>query len=67
MATGNGSTTLRRYVVRLDKDAPFMRKGAWLATIVIGDDGYFSTVSDYGNYAFYWSHAGASSASSSRG
>jgi hypothetical protein len=51
--TGNGSKQLRRYNVRAD-DA----RKTWLATIVIADDGYFSTVSDYGNYAYYWSHAG---------
>jgi len=51
MATGNGSKQLRRYTVRTDK-------GTWLGTFVISDDGYFSTVSDYGNYAFFWSHAG---------
>jgi hypothetical protein len=50
MATGNGSTQLRRYNVRTDK-------GRWLATIVIADDGYFSTVSDYGNYAYWWTGA----------
>jgi len=32
--------------------------GEWLATVVISDDGYFSTVSDYGNYAFFWGDAG---------
>jgi hypothetical protein len=51
MATGNGSTTLRRYRLRTDKNR-------WLADIVISDDGYFSTVSDYGNYAFWWGAAG---------
>jgi hypothetical protein len=51
MATGNGSTTLRRY--RLKNES-----GRWLADVVISDDGYFSTVSDYGNYAYWWSHAG---------
>jgi hypothetical protein len=48
--TGNGSKTLRRYNVRDDKE--------WLGLFVIGDDGYFSTVSGYGNYAYFWSHAG---------
>jgi len=51
MATGNGSRQLRRYSLRTERDK-------WLAEVVISDDGYFSTVSDYGNYAFYWSHAG---------
>lgn len=50
MATGNGSTQLRRYNVRHEN-------GSWLADIVISDDGYFSTVSDYGNYAYAWTHA----------
>ena len=49
--TGRGSTTLRRYVVRNDK-------GRWVGTFIICDDGYFSTVSDYGSYAYYWSQAG---------
>lgn len=49
--TGAGSTTLRRYNVR-------NAKGRWLADIVISDDGFFATVSDYGNYAYAWTHAG---------
>ncbi len=49
--TGNGSKQLRRYSVR-------GANGEWLATVVISDDGYFSTVSDYGNYAYYWGDAG---------
>lgn len=49
--TGNGSRTLRRYEVRTAKDG-------WLATVVIADDGYFSTVYDYGSYAYWWSDAG---------
>lgn len=28
------------------------------AYIVLSNDGYFSAVSDYGNYAFYWTHHG---------
>jgi len=35
--------------------------GAWrdgYAMIVIGDNGYFSAVSDYGNYAYFWPHHG---------
>lgn len=48
--TGNGSKTLRRYNLRTEK-------GAWLGMVVISDDGYFSTVSDYGNYAYWWGHA----------
>ncbi len=51
--TGNGSKQLRRYSVR----GP---QSEWLATIVISDDGYFSTVSDYGNYAYFWGDAGES-------
>jgi hypothetical protein len=51
MATGNGSKQLRRYSLRTER-------GAWLAEVVISDDGYFSTVSDYGSYAYFWSHAG---------
>jgi hypothetical protein len=29
-------------------------KGEGWAVFVLGSDGYFSAVSDYGNYAFYW-------------
>lgn len=36
---------------------PNDRHQGW-AIIVIGSDGYFSAVSDYGNYAFWWSHPG---------
>lgn len=35
--------------------------GAWgdgYAMIVLGDNGYFSAISDYGNYAYFWSHHG---------
>lgn len=43
--------TLRRYVLRTTKES------GW-AILVIGSDGYFSAVSDHGNYAFIWSHPG---------
>ncbi len=56
--TGNGSTTMRRYTVR-EPPREERGTGAWIGTFVISDDGYFSTVSDYGNYAYYWSHAGS--------
>lgn len=36
-----------RYDVRSER-------GEWLATVFIGADGVFSTVSDYGNYGHYW-------------
>ncbi len=49
--TGNGSKTLRRYHVKTEGDR-------WLATVIISDDGYFSTVSDWGSYAYWWSAAG---------
>lgn len=49
--TGNGSRTLRRYDVRSEK-------GAWLGTFVIADDGYFSAVTDFGTYGYWWSSAG---------
>lgn len=39
--------TLRRYSVRSEK-------GDWLADIVIGSDGWFGAVSDYGDYAYAW-------------
>lgn len=45
----NGANTLRRYHVRDDR-------GYYVGTFVIADDGYFSTVSDYGSYAFFLSH-----------
>jgi hypothetical protein len=50
--TGNGSKTTRLYDLRT-------ASGEWLARVVITDDGYFSTVSDYGEYAYWWTHAGA--------
>ena len=33
-------------------------QGEGWATFVIGSDGYFSAVSDYGNYSYYWPHHG---------
>lgn len=33
-------------------------KGEGWALIVLSNDGYFSAVSDYGNYSFWWSHHG---------
>lgn len=51
MSTGNGSRALHRYDLRDEK-------GAWLGCVVISDDGFFSTVSDYGNYAYWWGGAG---------
>ncbi len=32
--------------------------GQGWARIIVSDTGYFSTVSDYGNYGFFWSHHG---------
>ncbi|GHG79835.1 hypothetical protein [Comamonas sp. JC664] len=32
--------------------------GAWLADVVMRSDGYFSTVSDWGNYAYRWPRPG---------
>jgi hypothetical protein len=43
--------TIRRYVL------PSIKGEGW-AVVVIGSDGYFSTVSDWGNYAFWWKHHG---------
>jgi hypothetical protein len=43
-------TVLRRYVLRSDR----VRGLEGWAIFVIGDDGYFSACSDYGNYAFLW-------------
>jgi hypothetical protein len=45
------AVTLWRYSL------PSVRHEGW-ATIVLGSDGYFSTVSDYGNYAYRWTHHG---------
>lgn len=42
---------LRRYSL------PSIKGEGW-AIVVIGSDGYFSTVSDHGNYANIWSHTG---------
>lgn len=47
----NKPVVLRRYAFP-------SRKGEGWAIVVLGSDGYFSTVSDYGNYAFIWSHTG---------
>lgn len=41
----------RRYVVRGEG-------GQWLATVFIGADGVFSTVSDWGNYGYWWTSFG---------
>lgn len=43
---------LYRYRVRCD------RPGEGWAVVVLGSDGFFSTVSDWGNYAYWWSHHG---------
>lgn len=45
------NATLRRYAL------PSVKGEGW-AIIVIGSDGYFSTVSDWGNYAYLWTHPG---------
>jgi hypothetical protein len=47
--------TLRRYRLTLDE------RGFGWAIVVIGDDGYFSSVSDFGNYAYGWWHHGRES------
>lgn len=44
-------SALRRY------DLPSVRHEGW-AIVVIDDAGYFSAVSDYGNYAYYWGAMG---------
>ncbi|MCP3065305.1 hypothetical protein LXT21_41690 [Myxococcus sp. K38C18041901] len=33
-------------------------KGAWLADVILRSDGFFATVSDWGNYACRWSSPG---------
>ena len=43
--------THRRYDVRTEG-------GAWLAVVFLGADGFFSTVSDYGNYGHWWGSTG---------
>lgn len=37
---------------------PKFEEGQGWATILVGSDGFFSAVSDYGNYAFRWCHHG---------
>ncbi|WP_426730191.1 hypothetical protein [Myxococcus faecalis] len=32
--------------------------GAWLADVILREDGFFATVSDWGNYAFRWTSPG---------
>lgn len=32
--------------------------GRWLADIILRSDGFFAAVSDWGNYAYRWTHAG---------
>lgn len=44
-------TTHHRYDVRAET-------GQWLATVFVGADGVFSTVSDYGNYGYWWRNPG---------
>ncbi len=51
MATGNGSKAVRKYDVRDNE-------GHWIGRFIITDDGYFSTVSEWGNYAFWWTGGG---------
>ena len=46
-----GPVILRRYAFP-------SRKGEGWAIVVLGADGYFSAVSDYGNYAFMWTSTG---------
>jgi hypothetical protein len=43
--------TLRRYAL------PSINGEGW-AVVVLGSDGYFSTVSDWGNYAYWWGSHG---------
>lgn len=33
-------------------------KGAWLGEFVLREDGFFATVSDWGSYAYWWTHHG---------
>ncbi|NNC01932.1 hypothetical protein HJC10_03565 [Corallococcus exiguus] len=33
-------------------------KGAWLADVILRSDGFFATVSDWGNYSFRWTAPG---------
>jgi hypothetical protein len=44
-------TTTRKYDVRGDR-------GEWLATVFLDARGIFSTVSDYGNYGYWWGDVG---------
>lgn len=52
MKTFPDGSRLRRY------DLPSIDGLEGWATIVLGADGFFAAVSDYGNYAFWWSHFG---------
>jgi hypothetical protein len=49
------AVTLHRYYLPNEN-------GAGWAEIVIGSNGFFAAVSDYGNYAFAWRHHGESDA-----
>lgn len=49
------TTQLHRY------DLPRDERGSW-AIVVLGSDGFFSAVSDYGNYAYLWSNIGTKDA-----
>jgi hypothetical protein len=46
-----GDVTLRRYVLKSNEQS------GW-AIIVTGSDGYFSAVSDHGNFSYIWSAPG---------
>lgn len=51
MKTFPDGTEHKRYVVSGER-------GQWLATVFLGADGVFSTVSDYGNYGYWWGGIG---------
>lgn len=51
MKTFPDGTEHKRYVVSGER-------GQWLATVFLGAEGVFSTVSDYGNYGYWWTGIG---------
>src|ERR1700729_2369572 len=52
VSTAEGVTMLRKYTLHsVDNEG-------WAVVVIDTKDGYFSTVSDYGNYSFQWNAIG---------
>jgi hypothetical protein len=51
-ASSAGSATLRKYELRPDKES------AWAIIVIDTARGFFSAVSDHGNYGYLWTHPG---------